>query len=94
MMRRWSSSLLVIASLALALMAASAQESGAPKPSKRTHASAERGEQLFQQNCVRCHTPPQQLSPRVARTVMRHMRVRAQLSDEDVRDILAFLNPQ
>ncbi len=51
------------------------------------------GERKFQANCGRCHNPPEQLSPRIAGAVLRHMRVRASLSAEDERDILRYLAP-
>lgn len=51
------------------------------------------GEQKFKQNCSRCHTTPEGFSPRVSGTILRHMRVRASLSEQDERDILRFLNP-
>ncbi len=51
------------------------------------------GQQVFDQNCSRCHNTPQGFSPRIAGTVARHMRVRANLSQEDEQAILRFLNP-
>jgi len=51
------------------------------------------GEQIFKQNCARCHDAPQSFSPRISGTVIRHMRVRASLSVSDERQILKFLNP-
>jgi mono/diheme cytochrome c family protein len=51
------------------------------------------GERVFQANCGRCHNPPEQLSPRITGTVLRHMRVRALLSPQDERDLLKFLAP-
>jgi cytochrome c5 len=51
------------------------------------------GDQVFQQNCARCHTVPETFSPRVSGTVVRHMRVRAGLSAEDEKALLRFLNP-
>jgi hypothetical protein len=51
------------------------------------------GERAFQENCGRCHNPPEQLSPRITGTVLRHMRVRAVLSPQDERDILKYLAP-
>lgn len=51
------------------------------------------GERKFQANCSRCHTAPEQISPRITGTVVRHMRVRASLSAEDERDILRYLSP-
>lgn len=52
------------------------------------------GEKKFKQNCSRCHEAPQGFSPRISGTVLRHMRVRASLSEQDEREILRFLNPQ
>jgi hypothetical protein len=54
---------------------------------------AKEGEKRFQTNCGRCHHPPEDLSPREARVVVRQMRVRAMLSAEDERLILKFLAP-
>jgi cytochrome c5 len=61
-------------------------------PSSASNESAE-GEKRFQINCGRCHTPPENLSPREARAVLRQMRVRAGLSAEDERLILKYLAP-
>lgn len=58
-----------------------------------TPAAQDPGERKFQENCGRCHTAPEQLSPRITGTVVRHMRVRALLSAEDERDILRYLSP-
>jgi cytochrome c5 len=51
------------------------------------------GERKFQANCGRCHSAPEQLSPSITGTVVRHMRVRASLSAQDEKDILKFLAP-
>jgi cytochrome c5 len=51
------------------------------------------GEQLFETHCVRCHRPPEELSPRTSKAVLRHMRVRATLSAEDEQKILKYLAP-
>jgi cytochrome c5 len=51
------------------------------------------GERKFEQNCSRCHNAPEDISPRIAGTVLRHMRVRASLNKQDAEDILHFLNP-
>jgi mono/diheme cytochrome c family protein len=56
-------------------------------------APANPGERAFQENCGRCHNPPEQLSPRITGTVLRHMRVRALLSPQDEHDILKYLAP-
>jgi cytochrome c553 len=51
------------------------------------------GEQRFQANCGRCHTPPEAISPREVKAVLQHMRVRAMLSAEDEQLILKYLAP-
>ena len=49
------------------------------------------GEQRFRANCGRCHASPQKFSPRIMKTVIRHMRVRATITDEDTRMILFYM---
>jgi cytochrome c5 len=49
------------------------------------------GEQHFRANCGRCHAAPQKFPPRAMATVLRHMRVRATLTDEDMRLVLYYL---
>jgi hypothetical protein len=49
------------------------------------------GEQRFRANCGRCHVAPQKFPPRVMATVLRHMRVRATITDEDIRLVLFYL---
>ncbi len=51
------------------------------------------GERVFAQNCARCHTPPDGFSPRISGTILRHMRVRANLSKHDEQVLLHFFNP-
>jgi cytochrome c5 len=53
----------------------------------------DRGEKAFQANCSRCHNAPEQLSPRISGTVIKHMRVRASLSAKDAQAILQYLAP-
>jgi cytochrome c5 len=50
------------------------------------------GDTIFRQNCARCHNAPESFSPRVTTAVVRHMRVRANLSEEDARALLKFFN--
>jgi cytochrome c5 len=52
-----------------------------------------RGQQVFEENCSRCHNPPEGFSPRISKAVAMHMRVRANLSDADYKELLRFLNP-
>ncbi|MGB2662563.1 MAG: cytochrome c [Candidatus Acidiferrum sp.] len=56
-------------------------------------ASVDLGAQKFQENCGRCHNPPDALSPREVKAVVQHMRVRAMLTAEDEKLILKFLAP-
>ena len=49
------------------------------------------GEQRFHANCGRCHATPQKFPPRVMATVLRHMRVRATITDADMRLILSYM---
>jgi cytochrome c5 len=51
------------------------------------------GQRVFEQNCSRCHTAPDGFSPRITGTVLRHMRVRASLSQHDEQELLRFMNP-
>jgi cytochrome c5 len=49
------------------------------------------GEQRFHANCGRCHATPQKFPPRMMGTILRHMRVRATITDEDRRLILLYM---
>jgi cytochrome c5 len=64
-----------------------------PGIGKAAPAVQDLGERKFEANCSRCHSAPEQISPRIAGTVVRHMRVRASLSAEDEHDILRYLAP-
>lgn len=49
------------------------------------------GEQRFRVNCGRCHAAPQKFPPRMMATVLRHMRVRATITDQDMRLVLFYM---
>jgi cytochrome c5 len=49
------------------------------------------GEKRFRTNCGRCHMAPHKFAPRIMATAIRHMRVRAMLTDEDMRFILRYM---
>jgi len=49
------------------------------------------GEQRFRANCGRCHAAPQKFPPRLMATVVRHMRVRATITDQDMRLVLFYM---
>ena len=61
--------------------------------SQSKQGTASEGEKRFEAHCGRCHTPPEDLSPREARAVVRQMRVRALISAEDEREILKYIAP-
>ena len=63
------------------------------KSKVKTTEQQDEGERKFQQNCSRCHNAPEGFSTRISGTVVRHMRVRASLSQKDAEAILHFLNP-
>jgi cytochrome c5 len=101
---RQTLALIVLALAALAGLAGRAQSPAqaalAPSSAKRSAdavrpaaTAADPGERKFQANCSRCHSAPEQLNPRIAGTVLMHMRVRASLSAKDAADILRFLAP-
>ena len=66
-----------------------------PDPStKVVHAvNPDQGQQVFNQNCSRCHNAPEGFSPSISGTIARHMRVRASLSEADYKTLMRFLNP-
>jgi cytochrome c5 len=49
------------------------------------------GEKRFHAICGRCHAAPQKFPPRMMGTVLRHMRVRATITNEDQRLILLYM---
>src|SRR5579862_4559220 len=49
------------------------------------------GEKRFATNCGRCHQTPHKYRPRVMATAIRHMRVRATITDDDMRYILRYI---
>jgi cytochrome c5 len=84
--------------LALSLIPAAAKssrkETAAATPAVNSgdaDAMRVQGEQRFRANCGRCHAAPQKFPPRAMATVLRHMRVRATLTDEDMRLVLFYM---
>lgn len=63
------------------------------QPSPASKSQPDRGQQVFEQNCSRCHNAPEGFSPRIAGSIARHMRVRAELSDDDYKALRRFLAP-
>ena len=91
---------LVLMTMFLALSAAARTEdakkdSGAPAVSAshtaQDGAMSLEGEKRFRSNCSRCHAAPPKFPPRMMATIIRHMRVRANITDEDRRLILRYM---
>jgi cytochrome c5 len=62
----------------------------------RSHAAQDdplrlEGEKRFHSNCGRCHAAPPKFGPRMMATIIRHMRVRSTITDEDMRLILHYM---
>jgi mono/diheme cytochrome c family protein len=98
-LKHYLSSFLVLASASV--FAVAAQQGGTPgaapakKPAapKRTVQPQDHGERLFQQHCSRCHAAPEGFPPSITGTIVRHMRVRAGLSQHDEEALLHFFSP-
>jgi cytochrome c5 len=74
--------------------ASAPQQSQSRATTKNVHvAGSDRGQQVFEQNCARCHNAPQGFSPGISGTITMHMRVRAGLSAADIKALRQFLNP-
>jgi mono/diheme cytochrome c family protein len=56
-----------------------------------TAASRLEGERRFRANCGRCHQAPGKFPPRMMATIVRHMRVRATITEDDRKLILNYL---
>lgn len=52
------------------------------------------GQKRYLTNCGRCHQSPRQFSPREMAMAVRHMRVRAMLTEEDMNYLLYYLTHQ
>ena len=84
---------LILAFTGLAASSNKRENSAATPIVHATDADALRtlGEQRFRDNCGRCHATPQKFPPRAMATVLRHMRVRATITDEDMRAVLFYM---
>lgn len=60
---------------------------------RQSTSSPAEGEKRFHEHCGRCHNPPEDLSPREAKAVIRKMGVRAMLTSEDEKLILQYIAP-
>lgn len=93
MKRLWFSSALVLWFIFFAATAINSQQQKPAKQAAGQPHQGKSGEQVFNDNCLRCHTPPMTISPRITGTVIMHMRTRARLSQEDQELLLKYLAP-
>ena len=70
---------------------ASGSTLGSSKPVHEVAYSRFQGEQRYRANCGRCHMAPHKFPPRMMATIERHMRVRATLTDEDMKFIVRYM---
>ena len=97
----WKRNLAVAALMAAAMVSAmfagstTTQQSPAANQPAAQAPDAEalrlQGEERFRTNCGRCHQTPHKFPPRMMATIIRHMRVRATLTDEDMKLILRYM---
>ena len=71
--------------------AVSTTTSSAGRNSEEAENIRAEGEKRFRANCSRCHAAPHKFPPRMMATIVRHMRVRATITDADMRYILAYM---
>jgi len=64
---------------------------GSTQPVHGGATSRSEGEKRFRANCGRCHMAPHKFPPRMMATIVRHMRVRATITDEDMQLILRYM---
>ena len=86
----------VVALASVVGMASSPPKSDSPsapvvRSSEEADAMRLEGERRFRANCGRCHAAPHKFPPRMMATILRHMRVRATITDEDMRLILYYM---
>lgn len=84
---RASVAAMLVVATGIALAAADSAKESKAAPKKRT------GAELYAINCARCHTEryPTERTDAQWKTIMLHMRVRAQLTAEDSKNILEYL---
>jgi hypothetical protein len=49
------------------------------------------GEKRYRTNCERCHQSPHKFPPRAMAMAVRHMRVRAMLTEDDMKYLLYYM---
>ena len=93
-MKRCCIYLIVLCAFPVVLLCSSPDPKAAPVPKpKNTHSgwSMADGEQRYRANCSRCHQAPPKFQPAAMGTLIRHMRVRAMITDDDMHAILQYM---
>jgi hypothetical protein len=49
------------------------------------------GEKRYRTNCGRCHQAPHKFPPRVMAMAIRHMRIRAMLTEDDMKYVTYYM---
>jgi mono/diheme cytochrome c family protein len=79
----------------LGIASAQPRTNSSTQPTVRSSSQADEmrteGEKRFRANCGRCHAAPEKFPPRMMATIIRHMRVRATITDEDMRLVLYYM---
>jgi cytochrome c5 len=89
-----AATLAIGSSMAVGQSDSSQQQSQNKTSPKAVHTgNQDRGQQVFEQNCARCHNSPEGFPASISGTVAMHMRVRAGLSEADYKALRKFLNP-
>jgi len=101
--RHWIPGLMMMAAMGVAALSAPQAHTQAAPPrgaqvkvkayqSPKRAQSEDEGQKIFDQNCSRCHATPEGFSSRISGTIVRHMRVRANLSAHDEQVLLQYFN--
>ena len=89
--------LLIFGAAALAFAGSSAKSSKPDSASSAVSSTESdqqwmiEGEKRYRANCGRCHQPPHKFPPRAMATAVRHMQVRAMLTEDDVKYLLYYM---
>jgi cytochrome c2 len=84
---------MVSAAIAAQAPPSTASPARAAAPTHVAQQHVNEGQRIFEQNCSRCHNPPDGFSQHISGTVVRHMRVRANLSEHDMKELMKFFHP-
>ncbi len=63
----------------------------APLPDQEKQKWMVEGEKSYRTNCGRCHQPPHKYAPRAMAMAVRQMRVRAMLSEDEMKYVLYYV---